>query len=48
MSLGNAETNDGSHTMLRAAEEAADLNTWFNCYDVDHTGDIVHVHVHGL
>ena len=31
MGAVNAETNDGSHTMLRAAKEAADLNAWFNC-----------------
>ena len=32
----NAETNDGTHTMLRAAKEAEDLNKWFNAgaYDV--------------
>ena len=32
MTMGavNAETNDGTHTMLRAAKEAEDLNAWFN------------------
>ena len=32
MTMGavNAETNDGSHTMTRAAKEAEDLNKWFN------------------
>ena len=32
MTMGavNAETNDGSHTMTRAAKEAEDLNAWFN------------------
>ena len=35
----NAETNDGSHTMLRAAKEAADLNFWLNCFFVDGTGE---------
>ena len=34
----NAETNDGTHTMLRAAKEAADLNVWLNCFFVDGTG----------
>jgi len=31
MGAVNAETNDGTHTMLRAAKEAADLNVWFAC-----------------
>jgi hypothetical protein len=31
MGAGNAETNDGTHTMLRAVKEAADLNDWFSC-----------------
>eukprot|EP00729_Bicosta_minor_P005274 gene5274-28010_t len=33
MSMGaaNAETNDGTHTLLRAIKEAADLNDWFSC-----------------
>lgn len=32
MTMGavNAETNDGTHTMTRAAKEASDLNEWFN------------------
>jgi hypothetical protein len=38
MGACNAETNDGTHTMLRAAKEAADLNAWFNCWNVDKTG----------
>ena len=29
----NAETNAYSHSMLRALEEGADLNEWFNCGD---------------
>jgi hypothetical protein len=35
----NAETNDGTHTMLRAAKEAADLNVWLNCFSVDGNGE---------
>lgn len=31
MGAVNAETNDGTHTMLRAVKEAADLNSWFDC-----------------
>lgn len=34
----NAETNAGTHTMLRAAQEAADLNEWLNCFFVDGSG----------
>jgi hypothetical protein len=39
LGAANAETNDGTHTMLRASKEAEDLNAWFNCNDVDGTGD---------
>eukprot|EP01052_Picozoa_sp_SAG31_P051325 SAG31_NODE_12135_length_965_cov_0.847575_1_plen_180_part_10 len=35
----NAETNAGTHTMLRAAQEAADLNVWLNCFFVDGRGE---------
>lgn len=42
MGAVNAETNDGSHTMLRAAKEAEDLNQWFNCWSVDGTGEFSH------
>ena len=38
LGAANAETNDGSHTMLRASKEADDLNAWFNCFEVDGTG----------
>ena len=34
----NAETNAGTHTMLRAVQEAADLNDWLNCFFVDGSG----------
>ena len=37
--VANLETNDGTHTMLRAAKEAADLNSWQNCHQVDGTGE---------
>ena len=37
--VANLETNDGTHTMLRAAKEAADLNSWLNCHQVDGTGE---------
>jgi hypothetical protein len=36
--ITNLETNDGTHTLLRAVKEAADLNEWMNCFQVDGTG----------
>ena len=46
MTMGavNAETNDGTHTMTRAAKEASDLNEWFNGASVTPTLTIMSSH----